>query len=345
MENPSMQEQLASIRERVFRPEGADAEERPGTEESIEDQPHDEDEIDIELDANSAELEEDGESPEEGGLGDRFDVAKLAAAIDVDPEFLYNGLTLTIRKGDESEEIPFSQIKDRLQDAVVGGADLVQQQQAFNQQVNQFNAYAQQFRQAADNLSQEERAAFGAMVAAESEYASIAELERTDPERFDREERRLARVFSTAKQRYEEAQGKKQQLSQQQRIQANQWHGQQLAGRIPEWQNLEVAEKETVEIAKWLLESGFGQEELSDRIDFRQRVIDRKAWLWDQHQAEIQKAQKRVRKAPRTLAPGQGQRSTISKQKVQRLKDRAKETGRDQDVMAAAKAIFRESRR
>ena len=330
----SMSEQLAEIREKVF---------RPGAEAEVPEQPHDlEDEIeDIQPEEPEEVESEEGQSEET--LGDTFDVAELAEAIGVDPDYLYQGLKLTLRKGDSNEVLSFSEIKDRLQEVESGGSEILQQKQSLESERQQFHNFAQQWNQAAQQVSEEEYAALGAMKAAEAEYQRLAQLEQTDPDRFEKEERRLTRQYALAKQAYEESSSKRTQLNQAQFQQAATWHAQQLRQRVPEWKSTETAEKETGEIGEYLVSQGFSPEELMQRIDFRQRIIDRKAWLWDRHQSEIQGAKSKVKKAPRTLAPGKGVQRTNVKE-LRRLKDRAK-ASRGQpdhpDVLAAAKAVMK----
>ena len=326
----SMSEQLAEIREKVF-PKG-EAEMPEPVEEEIEDI------------AESAEPEgEEVEEEAEKSLGDTFDVAELAEAIGVDPEYLYEGIKLTLHDGDRNEVLSLSEIKDRLQQTESVGDEILQQRQSLESERQQFHNFAQQWNQAAQQVSEEEYAALGAMRAAEAEYQRLAPLEQSDPDRFEKEERRLTRQYALAKQAYQEAEGKRTQLNQTQFQQAAVWHAQQLRSRVPEWQSHQVAEKETGEIGEYLVQQGFSPEELAQRIDFRQRVIDRKAWLWDKHQAEIAGVKDKVRKAPKTLAPGKGvQRGNVKE--LKRLKDRAI-ASRGQpdhpDVLKAAKAVMK----
>jgi len=341
----SMQDQLAELREKVF-PQGNAAAERPI--EEMEPQEPDEEETVEDIDTEEPETEsEEQEERESAELGESFDVAQLAEAIGVDPEYLYTGLKLSITDGDgKKEQISFSELKDRLQSVDAGGEELVQKRQQFESEYQQFANFANQWATAANTVSEEERAAQGMMAAAEAEFQRIRQLEESDPDKFDRESQRLARKYAVAKNELEQAQQKKAQLDQAQMQQAAMWHGQQLVGRIPEWRNQDLAAKETQAIGEYLVTQGFSPQELQRRIDFRQREIDRKAWLWDKHQNEIQAAKKKVAKAPKTLAPGKGVNRKSDIRKVEKLKQavpRGAQTD-DPSVLNAAKAILKSQR-
>ena len=79
-----------------------------------------------------------------------------------------------------------------------------------------------------------------------------------------------------------------------------------LRNKIPEWSDQEVANSESVGIFEYLTgdEYGFTQEDVESAGDHRLFLLARKAWKYDQQQAKVQTAQKRVLTIPKVMNPG-----------------------------------------
>ena len=112
-----------------------------------------------------------------------------------------------------------------------------------------------------------------------------------------------------------------------------------LLEAIPEWSEPEQAKAGKSEIASYLKEYGFGDQELNNLIDHRSVVIARKAMLYDRMNKTAKVAEKKVSKLPKIMKPGakQGKEDTKSFKRSEQMK-RLKKSHRVED----AASLFKE---
>jgi len=104
---------------------------------------------------------------------------------------------------------------------------------------------------------------------------------------------------------------------------------------LPDWRDSTKRGAEQREIAQHLISLGYSPDELNSLTDHRAVLIARKAMLWDRAQAVKSKQAQEVKTPPKAIKPGTANSPTNAKQQqVQQLAQRAKRTGRDDDVLA-----------
>jgi hypothetical protein len=79
---------------------------------------------------------------------------------------------------------------------------------------------------------------------------------------------------------------------------------QALLTKLPQWRNSEQAAKEKAALIQYLADSGFQQNEIAGIMDHRALLVTRKAWLYDQLQAQKTAKVKQLREAPTMAKPG-----------------------------------------
>jgi hypothetical protein len=114
----------------------------------------------------------------------------------------------------------------------------------------------------------------------------------------------------------------------------------ELSRKLPEWADQAVAQRETREIAEYLIKQGYSHEELETLQDHRALLITRDAAKWQQHVASLASARsKQAPKEPaKTLKPGAANQNQQSNTAYQDALKRARRSGREEDVMAVLAA-------
>jgi hypothetical protein len=79
---------------------------------------------------------------------------------------------------------------------------------------------------------------------------------------------------------------------------------QALLAKLPQWRNSEQATKEKAALIQYLADNGFQQNEIAGIMDHRALLVTRKAWLYDQLQAQKSEKVKQLRDAPTMAKPG-----------------------------------------
>lgn len=172
---------------------------------------------------------------------------------------------------------------------------------------------------------------------------ALAELAQTDPAAWVQENAKFQQKFG----QYTAAVQASQQLANQQTLEQQQadleWkqaEAQALQDKLPEWRDATVKEKESREIAEYLLAEGYATDELKDLFDHRALIVARKAAKWDAHvKAQKTLKDKQTREPPKPFKAG-AQRDTSSQQKTvytDALK-RAQRTGSDDAALALLQA-------
>ncbi len=77
-----------------------------------------------------------------------------------------------------------------------------------------------------------------------------------------------------------------------------------LLDKRPEWRDESKAKAEKAQLADYLLKEGFTQQDIANAADHRLILLGLKAMLYDQGQAKVSTAKKKVVKAPKTMKPG-----------------------------------------
>ena len=113
-----------------------------------------------------------------------------------------------------------------------------------------------------------------------------------------------------------------------------------LLSKIPEWADEGVRREGFSDVAKYLKDSSFSDEEVGNVIDHRHIVIVRKAMEYDRLQSTAGPKIKKLKNNPKMLKPGAKTNTKKAKSsKVDQLRKQAKTTG----SLQAAVALLRES--
>jgi len=110
----------------------------------------------------------------------------------------------------------------------------------------------------------------------------------------------------------------------------------ELAKKLPEWRDPKVREKESTELAEYLIRQGYSQDELASLQDHRALLIVRDAAKWQQHQASLAaaKAKQAPKEPAKPLKPGAAHQNQPSSTAYNDALKRARRTGSEEDAMA-----------
>lgn len=265
----------------------------------------------------------------------------LAGHLGIEPEQIYG---LKIKLNGSGDEISISDLKDRIQDATNQSNELKQARGRLlelEQERNTVLSQMGQLRNQAMQLDEEGQSSWSEMKAIEFEYQRINwdKLEEMDPGRAALEKQKLLQRHAEAKGKVEQAMGRFNVVRQQQAMQAKQYHDTELLKRVPDWADPEKAQKDLTAIISWAQRGyGFTDQELSQAIDWRQRDVLRKAYLYDEIQKELGALQA---EPPKQIKGGITLRSSSKKAtEVKNLVDKAKTSGNRRDKVTAAKALL-----
>jgi len=109
-----------------------------------------------------------------------------------------------------------------------------------------------------------------------------------------------------------------------------------LHASLPEWRDAKVAESEGKEIAEYLMNTGFGADELSELYDHRALILARKAMLYDKR-ASLKPASN---KPSVSVKPGAPQQSNNAQKNREKLKARAMRSNNRDDFASAIEAFL-----
>jgi 2,3-bisphosphoglycerate-independent phosphoglycerate mutase len=108
-----------------------------------------------------------------------------------------------------------------------------------------------------------------------------------------------------------------------------------LLEALPDWRDSTKRAAEQREIANHLIQLGYTPDELNELTDHRAVLVARKAMLWDRAQAVKAKQTQEAKNPPKVVKPGTANSPTNAKtQQIQQLAQKAKRSGRDDDVIA-----------
>src|SRR5579875_3741526 len=109
-----------------------------------------------------------------------------------------------------------------------------------------------------------------------------------------------------------------------------------LLEALPEWKDPAKYAAESAEVARFLTQHGYADEDLNNLYDHRAVLIARKAMLYDKMQAVQAKKVTPVQEPPRAVKSGNANTPIQSKKdaELQALQKRFKKTGKDDDAVA-----------
>lgn len=291
-----------------------------------------------------------GESRDEGAQQEprRFTPAELAEQIGWEAQDLYDALLLPM--GQDGEQIPLGEMKDRVDAARRLQASLEQQQQQLEQEYRNLQQQQAGLVQGLQGPSQEVTSAMARIEQIKSAYANMDwdELRKNGGDVADTK-LQFSTALGQAKQQLQQAQVQAQQATQQAQAQAAQWHFQHLAAE-PEFREV-AQDQEKLQGTLGNLHQfatgviGFHPSELEG-------VVHHKAikTLWyaqkgyEAMQAQ-QNAAQRLRGAPKpVMRPGGGQPAGRQQRALDETIKRGRRKGASRDEKrAAAKAVFAKS--
>ncbi|MFA6125524.1 hypothetical protein [Sphingomonas sp.] len=299
--------------------EDAGEEDEP-EQETADGEPEESDETEEE-DADEAESDEENE-----------DDATEKAASDKKPE-ITDDITVKVKVNGEEREVPFSELRK----GYMMGADYTRKTQELAEHRRGFTAHAQQYeagiKQRVDELGFLAQTFMQHLTNLEGS-TDWNDLRQKNPAEYaarqqDIQQRKalLGRAFTA----YQTAQQQQSGVQQQHQEQLIADQAEKLPALIPEWLDVDVANREKGEVAQYLSTLGVPAEQLNTLHDALTVAIARKAMMWDRMQTGKQQAAKAKQK-PVPKFTGTGPRdANASKPKTQKLAERAKRSGRFED--------------
>lgn len=271
-------------------------------------------------------------------------VSELIEHLETDPEW-FNGLKVQVKVNDKPVETTLSDLiknyqieeaaKDRLEQAKAK-AQAVNQELAEKSQAleGQFAVVAKMVEGAEALLNQDVRAVDWAKLR-EDDPAEYAARHAEIRERRDRIEL-MKRDAVTS---WQEAGAKTQAERLVQLRQHLQSEQSALLENLPEWRDDAKAKAEKAQLADYLLKRGFTQQDVMGASDHRLVLLARKAMLFDQGQAKVDVAKKKLAKVPKVMKPGAAKpQEQISRERLEHSHSKLRKTGSFDDALAYLKA-------
>lgn len=171
----------------------------------------------------------------------------------------------------------------------------------------------------------------------------LAQLAQTDPAAWVSKNAEVQQRYG----QYQQAVQASQQLANQQTLEQQQadedWRRAEavaLQDKLPEWKDAAVKEKESREVAEYLLGQGYAHEELSELFDHRALLVARDAAKWRAHVAAQKTLKDKQTRQPPTPIRAGAQRDTSSQQKTayNEALARARKSGSDDAALALLQA-------
>jgi hypothetical protein len=311
----SLSEQLAEVWDSEPTPVRDTGEsQEPDDDEPLESEAGEEPERDDEPEPEEAEGEAgDGEQVIETGEWKGWTPAEVAEALGLEPSELFEHMIIPV---DDGEPIPLSKLKDDRHEVARSKAELAQQQQMLAQQFQQLQQQQQQWLAARQEVSEAEREARDSIAGIQQRYNQLKQweqeaLSKDDTAalvRIERELREVGTAYAGAKQRLEQVSQADQQRRMQYATEDRRRHDEALMAAIPEWRDPSVAQQESEQINRMLIEhAGFSPQEIEGIYDYRARYLARWALKGLQAAAREQETRKVLKAAPKKLMrPGGG---------------------------------------
>lgn len=156
---------------------------------------------------------------------------------------------------------------------------------------------------------------------------------------FEKRQKRIDEIKQRAGEQYQQYTTLQSEEARKQQEQYLRQEGERLLQALPEWKNAEKAKTEKAQLAEYLMNQGFSKEDVMAASDHRLIVLARKAMLFDNTAAKGNAALKKVAKVPKVTKPGTTKSAAqVNKQKLDRLAQKAEQTGSVEDAFALYKA-------
>ena len=167
----------------------------------------------------------------------------------------------------------------------------------------------------------------------------LAELARTDPAEWVAQNATMQQRYADYQQAVHERQQLANRVTAEQVRETAEWakgEAASLSDKLPEWADQAVKQRESLEIAEYLISKGYPQEDLANLQDHRALLIARDACKWQQHlKARASALSKQVKpEPPKAIKPG-AQRATNQPNQgaIDDARSRFKSSGSDDDAM------------
>jgi hypothetical protein len=347
------QPDVSAVRELLFPPQPAEkanvaeqAEEESIAPEVVEETLDSEEEVVAEESQDVEGQEEESSEPEE--IPEIEDLHQLAAAIEVDPSFLYD---IKIPLSDGKDPVTLSELKDAYQGTLEETSQLKQQLEA--ERANFENEVTTQRQEVMEQLQQfqqfptaiQEAEAEAMLIAQQYESFDWKSLEESDPGQAALQKQNMATAFQLAQTKATEL---KQQF--QNELQANHQKIQEaqrtrILQTFPEWQDADARNKGLSEIGDELAKYGYDTREIQNIADSRALKIVSDLLELKKKASEAQKTMQKVRKTPKTLRTTSRPEAASAQKKLQAEIETAKAATRPEDKLAAIGKLIRQPTR
>lgn len=294
---------------------------------------------------SGAEVSSDAEEIEIGDLNG------LAEYLQVDPADLYN-IAIPFTKNGQKDEFTLGDLKDKYQ-RFVETEDLRAEAQA---QRDAYEAGVQQAQQAAQDYAMQAAAIANAMEQSLlSDFGQInwQALQTQNPAEYIRQQQALAarqnQLHQMKQSAFENIERQKSLIDEQQNHLKSQRllrEQQALLKAVPEWRDQKVADAERQELARYMVERGYSEEEINNVDDHRAILLVRDAMRYRAMESNGKVAAKKVIKlAKKVVTPGTRQTASEQSHDQERgLRQSLKRTGSTQDAAALISARLNKKR-
>lgn len=315
----------------------------PGDEAGTDDNPGDEAGSDD--DADGAPAEGDGEDGDEAPITS-FD--ELVAHQGWDPDWAQS-LEIAVKVDGKPATVPLS---DLVKNHQINAAADHRLEEAKARAKTQTEAFAEKEKQLETQVATAARLIESAeqLLEADETATDWNRLRQDDPGEYSAKRADLDRRKAALEQAKQETIGAYQQLVENREAETRAYlegdpekEAEALQGAIPEWADPKTAQAEQTQLAKYLSEQGFDDQDVARPrpilFDHRLLVMARKAMLFDQGQKKVAAAKKKLAKVPKAMKPGapkpQDQRT---REKVDSARKRLRQTGSVDDALAVLRA-------
>lgn len=153
---------------------------------------------------------------------------------------------------------------------------------------------------------------------------------------FSRARQELTRDREKLQNAYTEVQRQKQALLEKQQAELVPQAREKLFDLIPEWRDESRAQREAVEAGRHMIDRyGLTPEEVNKANDPRMIAAMRRLWVLEQQASGVPLAEKKVKKAPKVVKPGQAaERQGAKQERLKQLRGRLKRSGKRNDLAA-----------
>lgn len=171
------------------------------------------------------------------------------------------------------------------------------------------------------------------------DQAELARLAQTDPAEWVARNAEMQQRYTDYQNAVQERQQLANRMTAEQERELSDWRkGEQaaLSSKLPEWSDPKVQERESLEIAEYLISKGYPHEELANLQDHRALLIARDAAKWQQHiKAKASAQAKQVKSEPPKAIKAGAQRpaNQPNQNAYEDVRNRLKSSGSDDDAM------------